>query len=151
MRTASAPLWRVRLVTLLLAALAAGSAVFWALKWSNQSAPAAPTASAGGADNTNTQSIALLLGAQSSAPAPKAQVLAQATYKLLGVISVGRQGQGSALISQQGKPAKPVRVGDEVGEGLMLQSVHPRRVELGSDLNSPPSITLELPLRAGQT
>lgn len=144
-------MWRIRLVTLALGALAAGSAVYWALKWSNRSAPAPQSLSVSQPQSSNTQRIAVLLGAQASPQAAKAPSLAQSTFKLLGVIRVGRQGQGSALISTQGKPAKPVRVGDEVDRGLVLQSVGKRSAELGSDLNSPPSVTLELPLLAGQT
>ena len=46
----------------------------------------------------------------------------------------------------QGKPAKPVRVGAKVDEGLVLQSVQPRRASLGASLDSPALFVLELPV-----
>lgn len=151
MQTTQASVWPARLVTLLLAALTTGSATYWSLKWVNQAMPARDSLRAASTERSSTQRLAQLLGAQTSPGPQKIEVLAQATYRLLGVIQVGRQGRGSALISQQGKPAKPVRVGEAVGEGLILQAVHQRRAEIGVDLKSPPSITLELPLLAGQS
>lgn len=150
MQTLSATNWSTRIVTLLLAGMVAGSAVFWLLKWSATTSPMRTPIDVTGVLNSDSTRIARLLGVQPSGPLETSTPLAQATYKLMGVISVGRQGQGSALISAQAKPAKPYRVGDEVSSGLVLQAVSARTVSLGSDLNTPPSITLELPLLAGQ-
>lgn len=150
MQTLSATTWSTRIVTLLLAGMVAGSAVFWLLKWSAAASPMRAPIDVTGVLNSDSSRIARLLGVQQSGPVVPGVPLAQATYKLMGVISVGRHGQGSALISAQAKPAKPYRVGDEVSTGLVLQAVSARTVSLGSDLNTPPSITLELPLLAGQ-
>ena len=53
---------------------------------------------------------------------------------------------GAALISVDGQAAKPVRVGNPVDGGLVLQSVSARRAVLASSPDAPAEITLELPL-----
>ncbi len=150
MQTLPNTTWSTRIVTLLLASMVAGSAVFWILKWSATASPARTPLDVTGTLDGDSSRIARLLGVKNIGPMVTSNPLVQATYKLLGVVSVGRKGQGSALISEQAKPAKPYRVGDEVSPGLVLQSVSVRSVSLGADLNKPPSITLELPLLAGQ-
>ena len=52
---------------------------------------------------------------------------------------------GAALISVDGKPAKPYRVGDVVEDGLVLQSVQGRRAGLGQAGGGSAVLTLELP------
>jgi general secretion pathway protein C len=51
------------------------------------------------------------------------------------------------LIAVDGKPAKPVRVGAVVAEGLVLQSTQERRANLGASLQGPAALTLELPAK----
>ena len=63
---------------------------------------------------------------------------------LLGVIA-GPNGQGSALIALDGQPPKPFRVGQAVSDGLVLQSLGPRRALLGSTVSGPASRELQLP------
>jgi general secretion pathway protein C len=62
----------------------------------------------------------------------------------VGVVS-DRSQQGAALIVVDGKPARPYRVGSQVDEGLVLQSVQARRAVLASSANGPAVLTLELP------
>jgi general secretion pathway protein C len=87
--------------------------------------------------------VARLLGAApavaSAAPSP---TLAS-RFTLVGVVA-SRSHKGAALIAVDGKPAKPFRVGAAVDEGIVLQSVEPRRAVLASSDGSP-ALTLELP------
>ena len=65
---------------------------------------------------------------------------------LVGVLAGGAN-QGAALIAVDGKAAKPFRVGATVAEGLVLQSVQGRRVNLGAGGDATAALTLELPAR----
>jgi general secretion pathway protein C len=64
---------------------------------------------------------------------------------LVGVVATRAHG-GAALISIDGKPPKPFRVGAPVDEGLVLQSVDARGAILAASAEAPPAVTLELPL-----
>lgn len=139
--------WLVRLVTLVLAALAAASVGYWVLKWPAPASTLRPVSSVPMASPVDANQIARLLGARPVADMVSGAVLppsASAGYKLLGVIAHGTQG-GRALMAIDGQPAKPYRVGDRVTDGLVLQSVKARSVSLGADLRSTAGITLELP------
>ena len=68
--------------------------------------------------------------------------------QLVGVIA-SMSGQGSALIAMDGQPPKPYRVGQAVGEGLVLQSLSPKRAQLGASLNGP--VVREMALPPGVT
>ena len=63
----------------------------------------------------------------------------------MGVVA-SRSHQGAALISVDGKPAKPFRVGSAVDDRLVLQSVESRRAVLAEGTGGPAVVTLELPL-----
>ncbi len=146
----STNLWLIRLLTFALAALAAASAAYWALKWPGASTPLRSSISAPQIQPIDSAKIAQLLGARQGAPGDAAPVAsAQSNYKLQGVIALGGPGKstasGSALIAVQGAPAKPYRVGDSVAEGLVLQSVKARSVGLGPSLQDAATLTLELP------
>ncbi len=68
--------------------------------------------------------------------------------QLLGVIA-SLSGQGSALIALDGQAPKPYRVGQVVGEGLVLQSLSPKHALLGASMTGP---TLrDISLRQGAT
>ncbi len=134
--------WASRGVTFLLAALVAVSAVYWVLKWPETkvsvpvSTPVAPSPS-------EPQALARLLGGASAEPsvsAPMSHVPSRLV--LIGVVA-GASG-GTALIAVDGKPAKPFRVGRQVEEGLMLQSVAKRQAVLAASVNGPAVLTLEL-------
>lgn len=129
--------------------LAAGCAVYWGLKLPavSTSAPAAPVA-AGPAAPADPAAVARLLGATPAVAGagPVAAAPAQSTrFALVGVVSARSKG-GAALIAVDGKPAKPYRVGAQVEDGLVLQSVAPRRATLGPGAEGPAAFTLEMPL-----
>jgi general secretion pathway protein C len=142
--------WGVRLGTLALWAAASASVVFWGMRLSApvagvaapgvRAAPAAPDA----------QALARVLGAVSAAPgmAPAPPVAALASrFSLIGVLSGRRSGGGAALIAVDGKPAKPFRLGAEVDQGLMLQALGPRQVQLGERMGGPTTLTLDMPFK----
>ncbi len=140
-------IWWPRIAAFVLAALAAGSAVYWALKWpGNATAPTA-TVAMNEAPPADPMALARVLGgggpSASATPAPDV-VNASSRMALVGVVANGQHG-GSALISVDGKPARPYRVGSPVEEGLLLQSVGPRSAMLAADRQGPTSLTLELP------
>ena len=147
MQTHSTQLWQVRIVTFVVAALAAASAAYWGLKWAAP-APLHTSAALAFADAppTDAQAVARLLGGgQAPAAAPEAPVeMAASRFKLIGVVADRAHG-GYALIAMDGKPARPYRVGAPVDEALVLQSVAPRSAALAPRMDAPPSMTLELP------
>jgi general secretion pathway protein C len=65
-------------------------------------------------------------------------------FALVGVVA-SRGDNATALIAVDGKPAKPIRVGGTVDEGLVLQSVEARRAILAASAGSSAGVTLELP------
>ena len=66
--------------------------------------------------------------------------------KLLGVAKAGSS-RAVALIAVDGQAAKPVRRGEEVLPGWVLQSVDPDQASLGSDMQTPPALVLPMPKR----
>ena len=139
-------IWWLRTSTLVLAALAAGSATFWALRWMAP-APALPNAeiSAGSPTLSNPLAIARLLGGgrtERLAAAPESG--AANPLKLLGIVASPSE-RGYALIAVGPLPAKPYRVGEAINETLMLQSVTPRSASLAGSRDGPVAQVLELP------
>ena len=139
--------WALRVTTLLLWLLAAGSLVYWGLRI----APRAPVAAVAAAGRTSLaadpQAVARLLGATAVAAgpvgaAPMASLASR--FNLQGVVAA-RSRRGAALIAVDGKPARPFRVGATVDDGLVLQAVEGRRAVLAASLGGPPVLTLELP------
>jgi general secretion pathway protein C len=138
--------WAVAGATFLLWALVAGCAVYWAMKMAARSGglPVAAVVSRAPAA-ADPAALARLLGANpavaGTAPVPSAA----SRFTLAGVAASASQ-HGVALIAVDGKPAKPFRVGAAVDEGLVLQSVAPRRAVLAPSAGGPAVVTLELPL-----
>ena len=147
-RPSGANPWLIRLLTLLLAALAAGSALYWVLKWPVGGPAVRLELPAAESPPIDSDKIARLLGANQvadQANGPTAAVSQQANFKLLGVIAQGGAGsRGSALIAVEGQPAKPYRVGQVVADGLVLHSVKTRAAYLASDTAAPVAVALEL-------
>jgi general secretion pathway protein C len=147
------PVWRLRLTTFLLAAMAAASAAYWVLKWSGANPPPREQSVASQTTPIDTGKLAQLLGATPPPVGAATQISAinaMDRYKLIGVIAQGSRGtQGSALIAIDGKPAKPYRVGDKVSDTLVLHSVTARAAALAPDLQAPVAGTLELPALTG--
>lgn len=142
-------LWWPRLAAFVLAALAAASAAVWGLR------VAAPVQASGiaamvmPAVQPDAVAVARALGgaaAGTDAPlaAQAAPVLESARFALLGVVAQAHA-QGAALLSIDGKPAKPFLVGAQVMDGWTLQSVQGRRATLA---RSGAELVLELPALA---
>ncbi len=148
-------LWTVKITTFLLWALAAGSATFWVLQavgaTANDGATAANDApskqivaiSDGALPNTMPE-VAMALGAKNPVAPTAAGALAamQARLQLQGVVANGAKG-GAALISVDGKPAKPYRVGTAIEAGLEVTSIKAREASVGT--NGVAAFTLGLP------
>lgn len=147
MLTNSQSQWGLRLATFGVWALAAACVVYWGLKFVAApagSAVAVPEAAAVPADPART---ALLLGAVPAVAMAAPVVNVASRFALVGV-AAGVSQAGAALISVDGKPAKPYRVGTVVEDGYVLQSVGPRRAVLAAAMDAAPALTLELPLNA---
>ncbi len=139
-------IWWLRTSTLLLAALAAGSATFWALRWMAP-APALPSAeiSPSAQALANPLGIARLLGGGPADVRPAAPNSGVANpFKLLGVVANASE-RGYALIAVGPLPAKPYRVGDAIDDTVMLQSVSARSASLAGSRDGPVTQILELP------
>jgi general secretion pathway protein C len=135
----------VRLATLVLWLLAAGSCVYWGLRMAPRAGPAAVAAAARQPFAADPTAVARLLGANPVvASAPPAASLAS-RFNLLGVVA-SRSQHGAALIAVDGKPPRPFRVGSAIDDGLVLQSVQGRRAVLAASAGGPPVLTLELPV-----
>lgn len=139
--------WAVPGTTFGVWALAAACAVFWGLRLGSQSAAMtaqpAPEPAPVAADPA---AVVRLLGGGAPVPVagPQAPSLAS-RFALAGVVA-GRSRSGVALISVDGRPAKPFRVGTQVTDDLVLLSVEGRRAALGP-ANGAASLVLDLPSR----
>jgi general secretion pathway protein C len=149
MLTATPATWTVRGATFVLWGLAAASAAYWSLKLGGTQGPAnLPVAAPRQVASADPAAIARLLG---SAPAVAGlpQALPVATlasrFQLVGVVAGARSGAGAAVISVDGRPAKPYRVGAALDEGLLLQSVRGRTATIAAQPAGPALLTLELP------
>lgn len=144
MQTNAFQVWGIRLATLLLGALAALSGTYWVLK-STHANSASGAASAAGFATLDPLAVARALGGGGVAAPAGAPVAPSTAYVLVGVLADQRQPGGAALISVDGKAAKPYRVGAAVDGGLVLQSVVGRRAVLATGMDGPAQLTLELP------
>ena len=95
-------------------------------------------------ETLDSQAVARALGAQVQV-AQAAPTLAS-RFQLVGVLN-GDASTGVALISVDGKPAKPFRIGKSVAEGLVVQSTQAKRVQLGTKVDGPSTLSLELPAK----
>lgn len=135
--------------TVVVWAAVAYSAVGWWLRDAPVSADASPRMASPPPANDTLQSpsVARALGAQATrAPAPPTLA---SRFQLMGVLNA-EGGAGVALISVDGKPAKPYPVGKAVAEGLWVQSTQARRVSLGASADGPSTLSLELPSKNGK-
>lgn len=144
----SAARWHAPLATAGLWALAAGAAVFWALRLASPTdAVAAAAAMPRPSFSADAEAVGRLLGVvsvQNTAPAPPE---AASRFALVGVVA-DPANQGAALIAIDGKPPRPFRVGSRVGDNYVLQSVGVRAATLGAQADGPAAFTLQLPVRA---
>ncbi len=136
-----------RVAAALLAAAAAASLGYWALRLfpGGASSPApAPGAAASLPAAADPDQVARLLGS-SAAPKADAPAAHAAARLVLTGVAAGASGRGSALIAVDGQAPKPYAVGVTVAEGLVLQSVQGRKAMLGPSPRGPSSLVLELP------
>lgn len=137
--------WQAPVATTGVWALAIASAAYWGLRLSApmEAAPP-PVPAAAAAAPADPEALARLLGVvptvQSVAPE------AASRFALIGVVADGSS-HGAALISIDGKPARPLRVGAKVGDGHVLQSVTRRTVTLGP-VGGGQAFSLQLPAAA---
>lgn len=138
--------WAVAGATFVLWALVAASAVYWGLKFTARSGgiPSVPAAARAPAP-ADPAAVARLLGASPAAAAQSPVASLASRFTLVGVVA-SRSHAGAALISVDGKAAKPFRVGSAVDDRLVLQSVESRRAVLAETTSGPAVVTLELPL-----
>ncbi len=149
-------LWN-RLATFVVWLLAAGSVVFWALKFVR--GPVAPVSAAMASPSASSfsvdpQALAKGLGGGQIAPSPNAaspspsvQAIQASRFLLTGVVvDNAKNGSGVALIAVDGKPPRPYRVGAVLADGAMLHSVAAGRAMLSVSSGEAPSLTLELPM-----
>ena len=136
----------LRIVTLILAALAALSAAFWALKMmqgaSSTTVPATPAATA--PTTTDPKALARALGGGVWPTTQATPALSASNLILQGVIAHGTQ-RGAALIAVNGKPAKPFLIGAAVEGDWVLQSLSVRSATLKSAAGTAVERVLELP------
>jgi general secretion pathway protein C len=137
--------WAVAGSTFALWALAAAAAVYWGLKLSGAGSVATAPPAVRVPPAVNQAAVARLLGSSPSVAAATPATSAASRFALVGVVA-SRAHAGAALIAVDGKPPKPFRVGSMVDEGLLLQSVDPRRAVLAPSMEAAPTVTLELPL-----
>lgn len=142
MQTSALQIWWIRAVTLVVAALASGSAAWWVLTLSS-AAPLQPSIATVAPPQLDASVLAQALGA-GAAPASAAPAASPLPIQLLGVVA-GARGKGHALLVVGDAPPKTYKVGSKLGEGLFLQSVSARSAQLGETLKGPARQILELP------
>ena len=134
--------------TLLVWALVAYSAVVFVLRWDVDgdviNAPSAVgQGQSQGLPDVDALAVTKALGA---APAQSASASVASRFVLVGVMD-GGPAQGVALISVDGKPAKPYRVGQSVSENLVVVATGPKKAELGPQVGASSTLVLELPAK----
>jgi general secretion pathway protein C len=138
----------MRLLSFVIWALVAASAVFWLTRLLSRSDPApSHTVIASAGASVASADLSRLLGSTRVAAAEAApEPAVDARFKLIGVVAPKAQqpDSGLALIAVDGKPARPVVLGGVVDGPLVLLAVNHRRAELGP-AGGAATVRLELP------
>ena len=153
MLQSSQTLWMSRLLTIFFTSLAAASAVYWGLRFS-EPAFTEPVAAQDSRAVAAPEEAAVVkaLGGDGTGTAVVASPLAKdSRFVLQGVIST-HQHTGAALIAVDGKPARPFMVGSSVGGEWRVQRVEVRRVVLeriqpNAEVPEAGPMSLELPAK----
>ena len=135
-----------RLTSLLVWAVVAYSAVVFALQWGGGvpvDAVVAGSEQKQVLPEVDALAVSKALGA---APVQSASASLASRFVLVGVMNGGPT-QGVALISVDGKPAKPYRLGQTVTDGFVVLATGPKKAELGPQLGAASSLVLELPMK----
>jgi general secretion pathway protein C len=144
----SAARWHAPLATTGLWALAAGAAVFWALRLASPADMVAAAATMPAPSvSADSDAVARLLGVLPASSTAPLTPEAASRFALSGVVADPSK-QGAALIAIDGKAPRPFRVGSRVGDNYVLQSVGLRSATLGAQVDGPAAFTLQLPVRA---
>jgi len=138
----TSPRWPSALGTTCVWALAVASVIFWGLRLAAPAESAAPPALVSPPVAVDPAEVAKAFGA-TTAPAALAPEAGN-RFVLLGVIADGEQ-RGAALIAVDGKAPRPYRIGQQVGDGYVLQSVDVRAARLGAGPGTPTLLTIQLP------
>ena len=136
----------LRLTSLLVWAVVAYSAVVFGLQWGGGAPVDAGVAGSEQkqvSPEVDSLSVSKALGV---VPVQSASANLASRFVLVGVMDGGPP-QGVALISVDGKPAKPYRLGQTVSDGFVLVGTGPKKAELGPQMGSTPTLVLELPLK----
>ena len=138
--------WKAPVGTVALWALAAASVVFWVLRLSAPADAVAPPAALTRPEVTaDPAAIARLLGVVPAAAVATPE--AASRFVLWGVIVDGAN-RGAALISVDGQPPRPWRVGAQLVDGYVLQAISRRAAKVGGSVDSAPAFTLQMAVRA---
>ena len=139
----ASPRWPAALGTTCVWALAAACVMFWGLKLAAPPESVASPALVSAPVAVDPAEVAKLFGAT---PAPLASLAPDpdSRFVLLGVVADGDM-QGAALIAVDGKAPRPYRVGQQVGDDYVLQSVDVRAATVGAGTDTPPLLTLQMP------
>ena len=135
-----------RFTSLLVWAVVAYSAVVFALQWGGGvpvDAVVAGSEQKQVLPEVDALAVSKALGA---APVQSASASLASRFVLVGVMD-GGPAQGVALISVDGKPAKPYRLGQTVSDGFVVLATGPKKAELGPQLGAASSLVLELPMK----
>ena len=136
----------LRLTSLLVWAVVAYSAVVFGLQWGGGAPVDAGVAGSKQkqvSPEVDSLSVSKALGV---APVQSASANLASRFVLVGVMD-GGPSQGVALISVDGKPAKPYRLGQTVTDGFVVLATGPKKAELGPQLGATATLFLELPLK----
>ena len=137
-----------RLLSFVIWAVVAASAVFWLTRLLSRSDPApSHTVTANAGASVASADLSRLLGSTRTAAAePTAEPAVDARFKLIGVVAPKSKqpDSGLALIAVDGKPPRPVTLGGVVDGPLVLLAVNHRRAELGP-AGGAATVRLELP------
>jgi general secretion pathway protein C len=111
--------WLPSFSTLVVWGAAAASLVFWSIRWTDPLSSPDAVAQVEQVPGVDVVALAQWLGAGSGG-SPTSPLSGR--FKVLGVVT-DHQGVGAALISIDGQPARPYRVGTQVEKGLVLQKL----------------------------
>lgn len=150
MKTRSASIWSLRLITLAVWLLAVLFGAFWAMKFVTVKPVNAAYAVTSPAIAIDSQAIAKLLGAPDLVATKATITPASSNYALFGLATTDG-GAGVALIATDGKPAKPYRVGSKVADEWVLKSISRTEAILATGMNAADGMKLDLPVRQPAT
>ena len=150
MKTPQLKSWSLRLITLAVWLLVALCGVYWAMKFVTVKPINAAFAATSPMLVLDSKAIAKLLGAPDIVATQAIITKASSNYALFGLATT-KSGTGVALISMDGKPAKPYRVGSKVADEWVLKSISRTDAILATSMKAEDGMKLDLPVRLSAT